>query len=81
MHCVIGPSYKVVGPMKASYEDQEYDVTSWGGGIALNPMSGDMQVGNAMALLVSVGGRLMAFGGIDRQVKLLVHNLQMGFSH
>ena len=64
MRSVIGPSYKVVGPMEASYEDHEYDVTSWGGGIPLSPMSGDMQVGNAMALLVLAGGRLRAFGGI-----------------
>ena len=81
MRSVIGPSYEVVGPMEPIYEDHEYDVTSWGGGMSLNPMSGDTQVGYALALLVSAGGRLSSFGGVDRQVKLFVHNLQMGFAH
>ena len=34
-----------------------------------------------MALVVSAGGRVTRFGGIDRQVKLFIHNFQMGFSH
>ena len=52
-----------------------------GGGVTQSPLSGDTLVGNAVALLVSAGGRMTGFGGIDRQVKLFIHKFQMGFSH
>ena len=49
-------------------------------GLPQCPLSSDTLVGNAMALLVSAGGRMTGFGGIDQQVKLFIHNFQIGFS-
>lgn len=70
---------RVPVPIMHGFEDHEFDFTGWG---RENPMSSDSLVGNgALALLVSASGRLAAYGGIDRQVKLFVHNFQMGFSH
>ena len=81
MRSAFGP-HDVFGPLAVSHEDHEYDVTAWGrGGAAQSPMSSDTLVGNSVALLVSAGGRMAGFGGIDRQVKLFIHNFQMGFSH
>ena len=81
MRSVYGP-HDVSGPMVAAHEDHEYDVTVWGrGGHSQCPMSSDTLLGNVVALLVSAGGRMTGFGGIDRQVKLFIHNFQMGISH
>ena len=81
MRSAFGP-HDVLGPMAVTHEDHEYDVTAWGrGGHPQSPLSSDTLVGNAVALLVSAGGRMTGFGGIDRQVKLFIHNFQMGFSH
>lgn len=84
MRSVIGPSYNVYGPYDAEvgYVNHEYDRTSWGSGTVHNPMSSDTLVANsALAVVVSAGGRMTSFGGIDRQVKLFLHNIIMGFGH
>jgi hypothetical protein len=75
--------HDILGPMMvAAHEDHEYDVTAWGrGGHPQSPMSSDTLLGNAVPLLVSAGGQMTGFGGIDRQVKLFIHNFQMGFSN
>ena len=81
MRSVLGP-HDILGPVAVDHEDHEYDVTAWGrGGLPQSPLSSDTLVGNSVALLVSAGGRMVGFGGIDRQVKLFIHNFQMGFCH
>ena len=81
MRSALGP-HDLLGPMAVNHEDHEYDVTAWGrGGLPQSPLSSDTLVGNSVALLVSAGGRMVGFGGIDRQVKLFIHNFQMGFCH
>ena len=81
MRSAHGP-HDILGPMVARHVDHEYDVLAWGhGGLPQCPLSSDTLVGNAVALMVSAGGRMTGFGGIDRQVKLFIHNFQMGFSH
>lgn len=83
MRSVIGPGYNVYSAIDASvgYEDHEYDVTTWGSGTVHAPMSSDTQTSYALAVLVSTSGRLASFGGVDRQVKIFLHNVLMGFCH
>ena len=83
MRSVVGPSYDVYGSLDkgVGYESHEYDMTSWGSGTVHAPMSSDAQTSNALGLLVSASGRLASFGGIDRQVKIFLHNFLMGFGH
>ena len=83
MRSVIGPGYNVYSTIDkdVGYENHEYDVTSWGSGTVHAPMSGDTQTSHALAVLVSASGRLASFGGVDRQVKIFLHNFLMGFCH